>query len=194
MWLTSWRDQKQPSLCCHFNHTWSTPLLAVCLKLFFPSMDIQQALLVLIVQHTQCPCRFILPGTWYVLSRQKKLCSHQLQDRRIYTSQIHNKIPGTCIHKYMHGILMREASGLFSWSMAAGLLAFSSRQFCTLSVSDHIIFPSWASAAGGVCLPRSEAPYIYAAIGETGRRPKPTKQNRSWVRNAVTLYPGTFFN
>ena len=130
MWLTSWRDQKQPSLCCHFNHTWSTPLLAVCLKLFFPSMDIQQALLVLIVQHTQCPCRFvILPGTWYVLSRQKKLCSHQLQDRRIYTSQIHNKIPGTCIHKYMHGILMREASGLFSGAWRRGSWHFQVASF-----------------------------------------------------------------
>ena len=31
--------------------------------------------------------------------------------------------------RYIRGILMRVASGLFSWSMAAGLLAFSSRQF-----------------------------------------------------------------
>ena len=30
---------------------------------------------------------------------------------------------------YIRGILMHVASGLFSWSMAAGLLAFSSRQF-----------------------------------------------------------------
>ena len=29
----------------------------------------------------------------------------------------------------LRGILMRVASGMFSWSMAAGLLAFSSRQF-----------------------------------------------------------------
>ena len=31
--------------------------------------------------------------------------------------------------KYIRGKLMRVASGLFSWRMVAGLLAFSSRQF-----------------------------------------------------------------
>ena len=29
----------------------------------------------------------------------------------------------------IRGILLRVASGLFSWSMAAGLMAFASRQF-----------------------------------------------------------------
>ena len=59
--------------------------------------------------------------------------------------------------------------GLFSWSMAAGLLAFSSCQFArSLSIKSgpclcplHTIFPSWASVAGGVCRPRREAPCIY---------------------------------
>ena len=61
--------------------------------------------------------------------------------------------------------------GLFSWSMAAGLLAFSSRQFalpvkhgpslCPL----HTIFPSWACVAGGVCRPRSEAPCMTRVQG-----------------------------
>ena len=56
--------------------------------------------------------------------------------------------------------------GLFSWSLAAALLAFSSHQF-TLTIKHgpslcplHTIFPSWASVAGGVCRPRSEAPCI----------------------------------
>ena len=42
----------------------------------------------------------------------------------IYTSQVQQ--PDT---RYIRGILMYVASGLFSWSMAAGLVAFSSRQF-----------------------------------------------------------------
>ena len=49
--------------------------------------------------------------------------------------------------------------------MAAGLLAFSSRHF-TLTTKNGPFFvrftrsmlPSWASVAGGVCRPRSEAP------------------------------------
>ena len=47
--------------------------------------------------------------------------------------------------RYIRGILMRVASGLFSWSMATGLLAFSSRQFTIkhgivkLSINNHIV-------------------------------------------------------
>ena len=45
----------------------------------------------------------------------------------------------------IRGILTRVAFGLFSWSMAAGLLAFSSRQFALIqSIMDlsplHTIF------------------------------------------------------
>ena len=65
---------------------------------------------------------------------------------------------------YIHGILMHVAPGLFSWSMAAGLLAFSSRHFAPainhglLFASHYIsISPSSASVAGGECRPRSEA-------------------------------------
>ena len=43
----------------------------------FPLIDIQQAL----IQHTQCPCRFVILAT-------KKLCSHKLRDRHIFTSQM----------------------------------------------------------------------------------------------------------
>ena len=67
----------------------------------------------------------------------------------------------------MRGILMRVASGLFSCSMAAGLLAFSSRQFAltikyeALSASHYFSFLSKTSGLGlGVCRPRSEAPCI----------------------------------
>ena len=60
------------------------------------------------------------------------------------TSQIQNT-------RYIRGtgyILVRVASGLFSWSMVAGLLAFSSRQLSltinhgSLSASYYFSFPS----------------------------------------------------
>ena len=80
-------------------------MLAVCLKQFFPPIDIQQAL----VQHAQCPCRFVILAT-------KALSSQASRQVYIYTS-------------HTRGMLTRVASGLFSWSMVAGLLAFSSRQY-----------------------------------------------------------------
>ena len=118
----------------------------MCLELFFPPIDIQQAL----IQHTQCPCRFVILAT-------KALQSQAWRQTYIY-------IANATRHQEVH-ILMRVASGLFSWSMVAGLLAFSSRQFA-LKI-DHepcfipgTVFSSYASVAGGVCRPRSEAPCI----------------------------------
>ena len=75
----------------------------VCSKLFPPPIDMQQAL----VQHTQCPCRFVILATKALQSQAS---------RQTYI-------------RYSCGILLRVASGLFSWNVAAGLLAFSSRQF-----------------------------------------------------------------
>ena len=55
----------------------------------------------------------------------------------------------------IRGILMRAASGLFSWSMAAGLSAFSSRQFALtinhepLSASHYF---SFVIVADGIAL------------------------------------------
>ena len=63
---------------------------------------------------------------------------------------------------------MRVASGLFSWSMVAGLLAFSSRQLSPtinhgpLSAAHYLSFLS--SVAGGVCRPRSDAPCKYTPL------------------------------
>ena len=103
--------------------------------------------------------------------------------------------------KYIRGILMRVASGLFSSSMAAGLLAFSSRQFALTTKNGpslcplHTIFlPGQASVAGGACRPRSEAPcilYTYAAA--RSHRAEliiiKTAPAICWV--AVTALPGT---
>ena len=96
---------------------------------------------------------------------------------------------------------MRVASGLFSSSMAAGLLAFSSRQFALTTKNGpslcplHTIFlPGQASVAGGACRPRSEAPcilYTYAAA--RSHRAEliiiKTAPAICWV--AVTALPGT---
>ena len=90
-----------------------------------------------LVQHTQCPCRFVILAT--------KALQSQSSETVIYIDRKCNKIPVS--------ILTRVASGLFSWSMAAGLLAFSSRQFGLQSIMDlcplHTIFLSkqaWRAA------------------------------------------------
>ena len=88
----------------------------------------------------------------------------------IYAWQIHQDT--RYIHSYK--LIMRAASGFFSWSMATGLLTFSSRQFA-LTVMDcplhffFLIFLPWASVAGGVCRPRSEAPCILCMYFEVLR-------------------------
>ena len=66
--------------------------------------------------------------------------------------------------RYIRGIVMRVASGLFSWSMAAGLLAFSSRQFALtinhepLSASHYFLFLSKRS---GRRMPPAERSALY---------------------------------
>ena len=119
-------------------------------ELLFPPIDIQ---------HTQCPCRFVILET-------KALWSQASSHMYIYyiyiilrsTSQVRQQDTG-----HIRSVPMHAASGLFSWSMA-----FLSRQFaptimdlrplhivCTSYIS---IFPFWASVAGGEGRPRSEAP------------------------------------
>ena len=58
------------------------------------------------------------------------------------------KIPGTCVLTYAVYYDACGVSGLFSWTMAVGLLAFSNRQFA-LTIKHgpslcplHTIFPS----------------------------------------------------
>ena len=104
---------------------------------------------------TQCPLRAD-SSSW----RKKKLCSHKIRDRHILYIESTYNYQHT---RYTGGILMRchVASGLFSWSMAAGLFAFSSRQFAPTINHNISIFPSWASVPGGECRPRSEAPWVH---------------------------------
>ena len=155
---TDWRDLKQPSLCCHFNHMFHAQPSACCV--FFAPIDIQQAL---IIQDTQCSCRFILATK--ALQSSFEINIHIASQMQQDTYHIHTRYTHAC-----------GVCGLFSWSMAAGLLAFWSRQFAliysvcynqswtfSLSASHHFSFLS-ASVAGGVCRPRSEAPCTYTFL------------------------------
>ena len=66
---------------------------------------------------------------------------------------------------HIRGILLRVASGLFSWGMVAGSWHFQGASVHLLSIVDlcplYTIFPSSASVACGVCRPRSEPPCVY---------------------------------
>ena len=74
--------------------------------------------------------------------------------------------------RYIRGIVMRVASGLFSWSMAAGLLAFSSRQFAltnqawTFSLSASHYF-SFLSKRSGRRMPPAERNALYTLLNST---------------------------
>ena len=63
--------------------TTCSTLLKLVTAVFAPPVDIQEAL----VQHTQCPCRFVVLAT-------KALYSHKLRDRHMYIHRKH-MIPGT---------------------------------------------------------------------------------------------------
>ena len=102
---------------------------------------------------SQCPCRFV------ILATKKALNSHKHRDRHIYTSQIQDT---SYIHtRYAHAC---GVCGLFSWRMAAGLLAFSSRQFALtikhgpLSASHYF---SFLSKRSGRRMPPAERSALY---------------------------------
>ena len=86
----------------------------------FAPIDIKQALLY-VQSSTPSLCVRADSSSWW---QKKALNSHQLRDRHIYASQMQDT---RYIHtRYTHAC---GVCGLFCWSMAAGLLAFSSRQF-----------------------------------------------------------------
>ena len=97
-----------------------------------------------IVKHARRPCRFVILAT-------KALYSQASRQVDVYTSHI-------------HGILMRVASGLFSWSMVAGLLAFSSRQ-CALTINHGPLSAShyfpFLSKRSGRRMPPAERSALY---------------------------------
>ena len=85
-------------------------MLAVCLKLFFSPIDIQQA--------STSPARPVSVPIRHPSGKSSAVTSFETD---VHIHRKYNNIPGS--------IFMRVASGLFSWSVAVGLLAFSSRQF-----------------------------------------------------------------
>ena len=82
--------------------------------------------------------------------------------------------------RYIRGILMRVASGLFSWSMAAGLLAFSSRQFALTIKHGPSLCPLHT-----ICRPRSKTPCSTCQVppiwGEPPVRPDVDGIFLSWL-------------
>ena len=112
----------------------------------FPPIDIQQAL----IQHTQCPCRFVILATKALQSQASRQTYIYIASATRY--QVHTR--------YTHGV----ASGLFSWSMAARLLAFSSRQFA-LTINHGPLFAShyfsFLSKRSGRRMPPAERSALY---------------------------------
>ena len=90
----------------------------------------------------------------------RELFSHKLRDRHI-----HGKCCGKILDAY--GIPMHVLSGLFSCSVAAGLLACSSRQFAPtinhepLSASHNVPCCSFLSERGGRQMPPAERCTLY---------------------------------
>ena len=139
-------------LCCHFNSLRSALLLAVCVfKLFVPPVDRHPA------HPLSAPVRHPKEKTSVVTRFETDIYASQVQQ---FTG-------------YVRGVLTHVVAGVFSWSMTAGLVAFSSRQFAPtinqswgpLSASHHIsIFPSEASAAGRGAK-RLEHKHMYRYVG-----------------------------
>ena len=153
VWILVWlawpkAAVSMPSLQPHVPH-----YCLLCALMLFAPIDIQHT-----THQVSVPIRH---------PRDKKLCSQKLRDRHTRTWQVQDT-------RYVHvNILMHVASRLFSWSTAAGLLAFSSRQFARtinhgpLSASHIIcIFHTWASVAGAnAAAERSALYYVYVGAG-----------------------------
>ena len=107
---------------------------------------------------SQCPCRFVILATkealYYVTSFETDTYIHRKYQYKI--PEVHTTVHNT---RYTHAC---GVYGSFSWSMAAGLLAFSSRQFalhnqaCGSSLCPlHTIF-SFLSMRSGWRMPPAE--------------------------------------
>ena len=134
--------------------TCSTLLLAV----FFPPADIRQAL----VQHTQCPCRFVMLATkalYVVTSFETGICLYRKYNIRPGTFAVYTNACGVWVAHLEYGC---GALGIFKSP------AFTHNQAWIFIFPIHTISPSWASVrvAGGVCRPRSEAPCMTYKIRE----------------------------
>ena len=73
----------------------------------------------------------ILGTMWVYYRRPSRPTAKPIVYLNMYTSQ--EQLQDT---RHIRSILMYVAPGLFSWSMAAGLLTLSSRQFAPISIMD----------------------------------------------------------
>ena len=134
-------------------------LLCVSNCFFHPSTSSK----LLIVQHTQCPCRFVILAT----KNKKELCSHKLRDKTyIYSEYSANAVRHEVHTLYIHTcgvwVVFLEHGG--------GALGIFKSPVCTYNQSwtfarfTLFFLPPKASVAGGVCRPRSEAPSIFVRV------------------------------
>ena len=128
--VTDCRNLKQPSLCCHFNHMFHAAACFVFRTVFSTHRHPASTNP---AHPVSVPIRHPSDKSSAITSFETDILTSQMQQDTGYI---------------LRGILMRVASGMFSWSMAAGLLAFSSRQFA-LTIKHgpslrplHAIFPS----------------------------------------------------
>ena len=91
--------------------------------------------------------------------------SHKLRDRHIYIAN------ATRYQVHTRYILMRVGSGLFPWSVAAGLLAFSSRQCLHLQSIINLCplshYFSFLSKRSGRRTPPAERSALYTVYKHT---------------------------
>ena len=130
----------------------STLVLAVCLKLFFPPIDTQQALL--IVQHTQCPCRFVI-----LLIAAKALQSQASRQTYIYFANA---------SRYHVNKLYTHACGIWVVFLehGGGALGIFKSPMCTYShdplCASHYF--SFISQRSGRRIPPAERSALYPVL------------------------------
>ena len=125
-------------------------MLAVCLELLFPPIDIQQALL----QHTQCPCRFVILAT-------KALQFQASRQTYIYIAnatrfQVHTRYAHAC---GVWGVLLehgRGALGIFK----SRVCTYSQGWTFSMSASHH---SSFLSKRSGRRMPPAERSALHTS-------------------------------
>ena len=152
VWISVWLTwPKQPSLCCDFNHMFHALKTSSC-SVFSTHRH----------PASTGPAHpgSVRADSSYVAT--KALHSHKLRDRHIYV-YIYNLANTTRYQVHTSYIHACGVCGFFSGAWRWGSWRFqvaSLRLQWTFLCPLHIIFPSWASVAGRVGRPHSEAPCI----------------------------------
>ena len=121
----------------------------MCLELFFPTIDIQQAL----IQHNQCPCLFVILATKALqsqASRQTYICIANATRYQVHTTR-YTHACGVCVVFLEHG---GGALGIFKSPV------FTYNQAWTFSLSASHYF-SFLSKRSGRRMPPAERSALY---------------------------------